>query len=391
MIKLFTAFTEEIDDAAAATEEILSQLPPEDTLPRHRVGIVHCHPDFLKLGVVSALRERISFDLVGCTSISMEVPGIVGPLVLTMTVLASDEVSFLCGASAPVGDQLEDKVEVFYKRLLAGQSEAPAMLLTFVPFIASISGDKFLEKLDAVSGALPTFGAVSISNDLGNHEVYTLLNGEHWKDAMVLLAVMGPVEPIFLSIATLEEKHITMEEHILRQKAVITSADNNLMQTVNNMPAVRYLESIGLAENGSVSSLETISFVIETRDGVQLVRAGVVVTPDGSVACGGGIPVNATLGVASVGPDEVVSTVRSVLRDALALAQGRGMLIYSCAARYWSLGLNNTMEHECVTELLAGGAPYHFIYSGGEIVPETLPDGRRVNNLQNISVAICIL
>ncbi|MDR1157434.1 MAG: FIST C-terminal domain-containing protein [Oscillospiraceae bacterium] len=390
MIKLFTAFTEEIDDAAAATEEILSQLPPEDTLPRHRVGIVHCHPDFLKLGVVKALRERLSFDLVGCTSISMEVPGVMGPLVLTMTVLASDDVSFLCGVTTPIGDTLEDEVDILYKRLLAGQSETPAMLITFVPFIASISGDEFLEQLDAASGNLPVFGAVSISNDIGNHEVYTLLNEEHWKNTLALVAVMGPAEPTFLSIATLE-KHITMEEHILRQKAVITSADRNVLQSVNDMPAVRYLESIGLAENGAVSSLETISLVIETRDGVQLIRAGVAATPEGYVACGGGIPVNATLGVANVGPDEVVNTVRAILNDALAQARGRGMLIYSCAARYWSLGVNNMVEHECATELLSGVCPYHFVYSGGEIVPVTLPDGRTVNNLQNISVAICIL
>jgi hypothetical protein len=390
LIKLFTAFTEEIDDVDIATEEILSQLPPEDTLPRWRVGIVHCHPDFLKLGVVKALHERLSFDLVGCTSISMEVPGVMGPLVLTITVLASDEVSFLCGATAPVENKVGDEVDVLYNRLLADQSEKPAMLVTFVPFIASISGDEFLDRLDAASNHLPTFGAVAISNDLGLREAYTFMNGDYWKNSLVVLAVMGPAEPIFLSIATLE-KHITMEEHILRQKAVITSADRNILQTVNNMPAVRYLESIGLAENGSVSSLETISFVIETRDGVRLIRAGVATTPEGYVACGGGIPVGATLGIANVGPNEVMTTVRAILKDALAQAQGRGMLIYSCAARYWALGINNMVEHTCVTELLAEAGPHHFVYSGGEIVPATLPNGRSVNNLQNISVTICIL
>jgi hypothetical protein len=66
------------------------------------------------------------------------------------------------------------------------------------------------------------------------------------------------------------------------------------------------------------------------------------------------------------------------------------MLMYSCAGRNWCLGMNPLAEHEKVKECL-GDTPYHFAYSGGEIFPSRLADGRVVNHLQNDSLIICIL
>jgi hypothetical protein len=49
-------------------------------------------------------------------------------------------------------------------------------------------------------------------------------------------------------------------------------------------------------------------------------------------------------------------------------------------------------EHEKVKECVGtGDTPYHFVYSGGEIFPSRLGDGRVVNHLQNDSLIICIL
>jgi hypothetical protein len=48
-------------------------------------------------------------------------------------------------------------------------------------------------------------------------------------------------------------------------------------------------------------------------------------------------------------------------------------------------------EHEAAAACIQGAAPYHFAYSGGEIFPERLADGRIVNHLQNDSLIICVL
>ena len=52
MIKMFSAFTEEIDDVDAAISEILSQLDLEHSLMQNSIGILHCYHEFIDSGVV---------------------------------------------------------------------------------------------------------------------------------------------------------------------------------------------------------------------------------------------------------------------------------------------------------------------------------------------------
>jgi hypothetical protein len=64
--------------------------------------------------------------------------------------------------------------------------------------------------------------------------------------------------------------------------------------------------------------------------------------------------------------------------------------MYSCGGRKLALGMQPLAEHEKAKECL-GDAAYHFVYSGGEIFPARLDNGRVVNHLQNDSLIICIL
>jgi hypothetical protein len=50
-----------------------------------------------------------------------------------------------------------------------------------------------------------------------------------------------------------------------------------------------------------------------------------------------------------------------------------------------------TAEQQKVENCIAGAAPYHFAYSGGEIFPEFFSNGKVVNHLQNHSMIICVL
>jgi hypothetical protein len=383
MIKVFTAFTEEADDADFAVSEIMEQLDL-DGLLAESVGIVHCHIDFIDGGVVAALGERLPFDIVGCSTMSVSSSGQIGQMALGITVLTSDDVRFAAASSRPIADDLDGPVSELYERLTASIPEKPSLLIPFVPFMLNIGGDEFVEKLDELSGGVPAFGTLATSHEIDLDVNYTFHNGESLRKSLVLLALIGDAKPTFLSVSV-------SSGNILKQKAVITDMDRHILRTVNNMPATKYLESIGIIKDGVMDGIESMPFIVYLEDGSRLVRACVGATEDGGAILCGSAPVNSTFALSSMSFDDVVNSTGAKVEEALALANGRGFLMYSCGGRNWALGVKTMAEHEKVKACVQGAAPYHFVYSGGEIFPERLGDGRIVNHLQNDSLIICIL
>jgi hypothetical protein len=383
MIKMLTAFTEEIDDVDLAVSELLEQLDLDHRLLADSLGIIHCYSDFVDSGVVRALSEKLPFDTLGSTTISASSSSGLGQTGLSLTVLTGGDVRFASGVSAPVGDSVDAPLTELYDRITAGLSEKPAMLMPFVPFLLNVGGDEFIEKLDALSGGVPAFGTLAISNEPDYSRSYTLYNGESYLASMALAVIVGDAAPEFLSVSV-------NEENILRQKAVITGVNRNILQTINNMPAVNYLESIGIVKGGDVSGLQSMPFIVYLEDGSLLIRSCIGGTGDGALILCGAVPVNSAVALATMGFEDVVNSTEVRVTEAGAAAKGRGILMYSCAGRNWSLGMQPMAEHEKTRECL-GKTPYHFVYSGGEIFPSRLDGGRVVNHLQNDSLIICIL
>jgi hypothetical protein len=384
MIKMLTAFTEEIDDVDAAVPELLEQLDLEHTRLANSLGIIHCYSDFVDSGVVKALSGKLPFDTLGSTTISASSSSGVGQTGLSVTVLTSNDVRFVSGVSAPVAGSVDAPLTELYGRIIAGFPEKPAMLMPFIPFMPNVGGDEFIEKLDALSGGIPAFGTLAISNEPDFSRSYTFYNGEYYTTSMALAALVGNAAPEFLSVSV-------NEENVLKQKAVITGVKRNILETINNMPAIQYLESIGIVRNGDVQGLTAMPFIIYLEDGSLLIRACIAAAGEGGalILCGA-VPVNATVALATMGFEDVVSSTESKVTEAQAAAGGRGILMYSCAGRNWALGMQPLAEHEAAKKCLKD-TPYHFVYSGGEIFPSRLSDGRVVNHLQNDSLIICIL
>ncbi|MDR1203938.1 MAG: FIST C-terminal domain-containing protein [Peptococcaceae bacterium] len=384
MIRMFTAYTEEIDEAEIAVSELLEQLNLDSRLLRNSVGIVHCFSDFLEGGLLQSLNEALPFDLVGCTTLSVSAPDFMSQMGLTLTVLTSDDIQFVTGVSDPIDGDMSGPVTALYERLISGLPQKPAMLTPFIPFMLTIGGDEFIEKIDALSGGIPAFGTLAISNEPDYSKIYTIYNGDYYDTSLVLLAFIGDVEPVFFSASV-------DDANILKQKAVVTSAKRNILETVNNVPTVDYLESIGLAKDGDSSGLVSMPLIVSLEDGSKLIRACIAFTEErGAILCGA-IPVNSILALSTMGIDDVVQSTAEKIGEAVDAAGGKNVLIYSCAGRRWALGINGMAEHEAVTERTKDALPYCFAYSGGEIFPERFADGRIVNHLQNDSIIICVL
>jgi hypothetical protein len=55
------------------------------------------------------------------------------------------------------------------------------------------------------------------------------------------------------------------------------------------------------------------------------------------------------------------------------------------------LGVNSVAEQEKVDAIIDDEIPYQFAYCGGEVFPQWLSDGKIQNNLQNVTIIICVL
>jgi hypothetical protein len=383
MIKMLTAFTEEIDDVEGAVSDLLGQLDLDHKRLANSLGIIHCFSDFVDSGVVKALSAKIPFDTLGCTTMSASTPSGMSQMGLTVTVLTSDEANFVSGVSAPITGSVDAPLAELYGRISARLKGKPVMLMPFIPFLFQVGGDEFVEKLDALSGGIPAFGTLSVSNEQNFNRSFTFYNGESYPASMALAVLTGDAAPEFLSVSV-------NEENILKQKAVITETNRNVLRSINNMPAVKYLESIGLAKDGDVGGIASMPFVVYPEDGSILIRACFGANEEGALILGGAVPVNAAIALGTMDFEDVIGSTESRITEALKIAEGRGLLMYSCGGRKLALHMEPMAEHEKAKECLKDN-PYHFVYSGGEVFPSRLGDGRVVNHLQNDSLIICVL
>jgi hypothetical protein len=386
MIKTFKAFTREIDDTGKAADEILSGLDPERNLLKNSVGLVSCFADFVGAGLISVLAAKLPFPIAGMTTIASSADGVSGESVLILTVLTSDDVEFVTGLTVPITDENDEPFREAWRQATKGRSGKPSLMLSFAPLLLNVSADFFAEAWSNITGNVPNFGSLAVDHNLDYHEAQTILNGKAYRDQYVFVLCYGSVKPEFFVAGISEEK-------AFREKAVITAATGMQLKTVNNMPVTDYLSGLGLTkdEAGHIVGINAYPFLLDYNDGSQpVVRCMFALTPDGSAVCGGEMPVGATLTVGKIDADEVLSTTDKVLRQALALNKHSGMLIFSCVGRFFAQGYDSAKEMEKTRDLLAGRAPWHLAYSGGEICPVPGVGGKLINRSHNDTFIVCM-
>jgi hypothetical protein len=125
--------------------------------------------------------------------------------------------------------------------------------------------------------------------------------------------------------------------------------------------------------------------------GAVLVRSISATARDGRVTLTGTVPERSMLALSVMDPEYVARSTEDKIWEALAVANGRGIMMYSCAARYWALGLDWTGEHRKADGCIGKSSRYHLVYSAGEIFPVRTGDGKMANTLLNGSMIICVL
>ncbi|MDR2808047.1 MAG: FIST C-terminal domain-containing protein [Spirochaetaceae bacterium] len=230
---------------------------------------------------------------------------------------------------------------------------------------------------------VPLFGTLPITNEKDERMSRVIYEGNAYESSIALLAVYGDLKPEFYTAAVTEKS-------LQAKHAKITSARSNFIETINEISVKKYLESIGLAPSAVPYN---IPILIHEEDGSKVFRTGLKVHDNGSLSISGLVPENAEISFCSIDDRAVVESTGNLLESIMKgkAAEHRGILIYACASRFWILGPRWKEEAARAASVIGKPVPWLFAYSGGEVFPSILENGKVSNHLQNFSVIVCVL
>jgi hypothetical protein len=391
MIRTLTAYTENIDDSAAAIADLRTQLDIEHKLLKNSVGILACHYEFVNSGAVKAICEAMPFDVLGDISSVQGTSEAGGALFFSLMVITSDTVTFKTALSSSLKGIPGKAVEETYKAATSGSETKPSLIFVFAPFIVENSGDEYVQVLADASGGVPCFGTLAVDDTADFHACYMIYKGDHYRDRMSLILCYGEICPRFY-LATISK------DKILEQSAKITTSEGHILKEVNGRPVVKFFEALGLTKaSQSAYAMTSLPFMLDYNDGTPPVsRVFIALNEQQEAICAGAMPEEAILYIGIFDKDDVLLTTGKALADALAGSEdAAGILIYSCISRGMTLGSELLGELELARKLVAGKTPFLMAYSGGEICPTFVArrgaDGNAaVNRFHNNTFTLCI-
>ncbi|MDR1929453.1 MAG: FIST C-terminal domain-containing protein [Treponema sp.] len=387
MLRILTAYTREIDDVDAAVSGILGQLDLEQGLLKNSVGLLFNYLDFIDSGVVEALCGRLPFDVIGCTSQNFAVPEAAEEIMLSLTVLTSDKIVFSAGVSEPLDRDEEERIEALYRRLASGRD--PSLIFLFVPTLKfSPVGDMARKVLDRAAPGIPQFGSGALDVPNKIRTPMTIYNGGAYQDRLALLLFFGEVNFKFFSITFPGQKTIGLS-------ARITAAKGNRIISLDNRPAVEYLEKIGLYDKGNINMAYAFPVIVDFHDGSEPKTWNILnVNDDGSLNSffdfEDGVPEGSTISLTTATGELVLETA-SRLAEMIKKEPGSGgVFIFSCFSRSVIFLDSRAEINHMREELKDFTAPYLMMSAAGEYCPYYSGGGQMVNRSLVHSIIACI-
>jgi len=382
MIKSYAAFTREIDDVELAVSEILGQLEPEKNCLKNTVAVVTCYHEYATGGIVAELYKKLGFPIIGTTSTAISTNNGFGQLDFSILMITSDDVVLTAACSPSLADGLVEPFTQMYQEALAGHSETPKLILSAAPLMLSYAGDNFVEALSEVTGGVPNFGTLAIDNTSDYSDSYVMFNEKVEKDVYGIILASGNITPRFLYASF-------SPEFIFTHISTITKSEGNLVQEIDGYPTIKYMEKIGLAENGKVSDiLHSVPFILDyAGEGIPVSRVLLGWSEEGYGICGGLMPEGTKFSLGTWDKSDVLETTVRTIESILEAENVSTLILYSCLARSYALGTDLLSETEKVNETVAERIPYIFSYSGGEICP--VRDTANSNSFHNNTVIAC--
>jgi hypothetical protein len=390
MIKVLNASTYELDIPEVAVKEISDQIDIKNNLLKNSVGMLFFFFLFIAMGVMEAICKSLPFDVLGCTSMFHAQVGAdrsikTGDVMLTVTVLTSDDTEFATGVCEPLTEtNAEACIRPLYQNVASSLGGNPNLIFAFPPTILYITLDVMFAVLDNACGGVPIFGTVALDMDEHIRQPQTIYNGVAYDNRMSLLLFKGPIKPQFFSIRFPEKSSLT-------QDAIITSAEGPRIFTINNEPAVSFLEELGFIKAGHGSFSHAIPLVIGDSEGNNPEVVVVLdITPNGTLICSKHASVGGVLNIGAITADHVLESAKTLLRDIKEHGKETGLFIISCFLRSIVLGEGTKIESDLLRQELGSySSPWLYINSGGELCPRYTASGAIENQALQYALVAC--
>ena len=384
MIKMMTAYTEEVDEVEDGLDEIMGQVSFGD-LKKNSVGLVTCHIDFAHSGFIGKLCEKLPFDIIGMTTMASANQHGQGMYSLSLSVLTSDDVAFSTGMTGALRpDNYRNKIIAAYADTAGKLPGKPSLIFPFFPYLSDLSGALMHRCFNEACGGIPFYGSLATNINVSYERCHAFRNDESDEDGMVMLLMHGPVDPEFVLVSV-------PTENIRRNRGLVTGSDGCLLKEVNGLPANKYMETLGITLINDAPIVTPLMVYYEKC--TEPVALGMYsVNDDGSIMCGGELPAGASVAIGEITSDGILASAREGMNRVLGCGKRNGAVILPCVSRYVMLVPNQNDEMSIITSMMDEGRtmPFAAGYSGGELCPVPDEAGVLRNRFHNYTFSACV-
>ena len=384
MIQMITAYTTEIDETEDALDEILGQIDP-GALKKNNVGIVTCHYDFTQTGFINKLHQKLSFDIIGMTTMASANKHGQSMYALSLTVLTSDDVIFETATTGQLfPSDYREKIKAAYSNTVKKLPGQPSLIFTFFPCHREISGALMHKALSEICDGIPFWGGVSTNLKDSFECTCAFLNENTEERKISMLLMHGPVDPEFAVVSI-------PAQNIGKTRGIITDSDNCILKKINGIPATTYLENLGVVIQKDVPIITPLMVYYEGT--IEPVSVGIhIMYSDGSLLCGAILERNTSVAIGDLSSESILITAREGMIRLLNKNNKNGALFLPCVSRYVMLAPKHSAEIDIIASQLKNSKlPYMMGYSGGEICPVRDENGVLQNRFHNYTFSACVL
>ena len=398
-MKSATAVSYELDDIAAATEELVSQIRSKMVQGKNTVAILHGQPDMEIGELCSGISRELGCHVTGGTAAAGAVLTEEGyhELAVVLHVLSDDDCLFSAAISGSMAENPEKEIIDTYNKAYADLKELdaaaePKMVICVGTLLQSMACDNVLVKISELCGDLPVFGYIAGDDfEFSKQQVY--LDDAIGSDKLSIVLVAGNVKPIFKTANLQGEKAL--------EKRLVTKAHDNIICEIEGEPAYEYIKVFPFIDDES-TVLFNYQFFVEVpddeyNDGIPVSRALSSYDKEtGEVTCFANVPENSYIGLLYCTGNDVAATSENGIREFIQKLNEAGgdyeyttVLITTCSLRNMFLADIKATEGDLVRELFPPNLSVSGLYAFGEIAPTSIQDSKAVNRFHNATFTVC--
>jgi hypothetical protein len=220
----------------------------------------------------------------------------------------------------------------------------------------------------------------------------TIFNGNHYSDRLPLVLLRGDVHPRFFACALPGEVRFS-------QNVAITQSKGNRIISIDNRPAVEFLERLGIIGRGKqdilfgVEVLYAFPVVVDYHDGTPpRVFTISKIDTDGSLISEQDIPVGGTVNIGTISGELVIESTRHIIDQIKETPARNGLILVSCFSRI--LTLQDPLDETAVVlrQLKDLPVPFLLFSSGGEVCPlYKSGQDKPVNAFHQFTIIACVI